>query len=133
MLFPTRSNLFEDFFQDDFFTQKVNHMMSTDIREEDQGYIIDMNIPGFSKEELSMNLERGYLTVTANHQSNDEKKNESGKIISRERYTGTMSRSFYVGDSITPDDIQANFIDGVLTIQLAKKNMTNSQKYIEIL
>ena len=132
MLLSTRSSLFDDFFQDDFFAAKANHLMSTDIKEEEHGYEIDINIPGFSKEDLNMELEQGYLTVTASHNSTNEKKDDEGKIIRQERYSGKQSRSFYVGEGVKVEDIKAAYTNGVLSIQIPKKEALETKQYITI-
>lgn len=130
-------NLFDDFF-DDFFdwpaydkqmkdAQKKlygrhgNNMMKTDVRDHEDHYEIDVDLPGFKKEELSLELTDGYLTIkAAKGLDKDEKEKKSGKYIRRERYMGSMTRSFYVGDSITQEDVKAEYKNGVLKLTLPK-------------
>ena len=139
-IFTHNNNLFDDFFGDDFFAPARHPnggaaIMHTDIRETEAGYIIDMELPGFKKEDVKAELKNGYLTVSADHnESNDEKDNE-GKFIRQERYYGECKRSFYVGNSITKEDIKANFEDGILKLSVPKaqpKQEAETDNYISI-
>ncbi len=130
-------NLFDDFF-DDFFdwpaydkqmknAQKklygrhADNMMKTDVRDHDDHYEIDVDLPGFKKEELSLELTEGYLTIkAAKGLDKDEKEKKTGKYIRRERYMGSMTRSFYVGDTVTQEDIKAEYRNGVLKLTVPK-------------
>ena len=94
------------------------HVMRTDVREHDEGFEVDIDLPGFKKDEISLELENGNLTVTA---SKGLDKDEKGKLIRCERYSGTMQRSFFVGKNITEEDIKARFEDGVLRLSIPKK------------
>lgn len=118
-------NVFDDFFNDQFWTPASGtpyNTMNTDIKETDGGYQIEMELPGFAKEDVSAQLKDGYLTVTATHSENkDEKDDKNEKYIRRERYSGHYQRSFYVGDEITDTDIKASFKDGILTVAIPKK------------
>ena len=98
----------------------ADRMMKTDVREHEDQYEVDIDLPGFSKEELSLDLSDGYLTVSAAKglDKNEEKK---GKLIRQERYAGAMQRSFYVGEELTEEDIKASFRHGVLTLLIPKK------------
>lgn len=131
-------DMFDDFFRTPFFDDsqmtKVN-MMSTDIKESDNAYQIEMDLPGFAKEDVNASLKDGYLTISANHTHENEEKDDEHKFIRRERYQGTCKRSFYVGDQITETDIQAKFKDGVLTLVVPKKEKqpeVEQSKYIAI-
>ena len=95
--------------------------MLTDVREHEDHYDLEIDLPGFKKEDLTVELNNGYLTVTANKGHDQEEKNKEGKIIRQERYSGMMSRSFYVGDEITSDEIQGKYEGGVLTLHVPKK------------
>ena len=137
MLMPSifGEDLFDEFmddfpFYDDKETKKLEkklyghrgrNLMKTDIREKDTCYELEMDLPGFAKDELQVSLKDGYLTITATTKTNDDQKDENGKYIRRERYYGTCSRSFYVGDDIEQEDIKAKFEDGILKIGIPKK------------
>ena len=139
-------NLLDDWmpgFDDAFFGRKsplygknADHVMKTDIRETDENYEVDMDLPGFKKEEIQVSLENGYLSVSANKGlSKEETEKKSGKVIRRERYTGGMTRSFYVGDALKQEDIKARFEDGVLRLLVPKKEKEEEipeSKYIAI-
>ena len=97
-------------------------LMKTDVREHDDGYELDVELPGFHKDEVKLSLENGYLNITAaKGLDKDEKDKKTGKLIRQERYAGSMSRSFYVGEGITEEDIKAKMEHGVLTLQIPKK------------
>ena len=125
MLFPERfnfnNNLFDDFFTDPVFNMTTTNRMSTDIKEKDNGYELAMEVPGFDKEDLK--LDDGYLTVSAEHNKTNEEKDNEGHIIRQERYYGNTKRSFYVGDAVTKEDIQAKYDKGVLNIFVPKKEV----------
>ena len=97
------------------------HVMKTDVREHESGYEIDIDLPGFKKDEISLELENGYLTVSAAKGLDKDEKTEQGKLIRSERYSGAMQRSFYVGEHLTEEDIKARFEDGVLKLTMPKK------------
>lgn len=96
--------------------------MKTDIRESDAGYELDIDLPGFKKEEINAKLENGYLTISAAKGLDKDMKDEDGKYIRRERYAGSMSRSFYVGEDITQEEVHAKFEDGILKLSIPKKD-----------
>ena len=96
-------------------------MMLTDIKESDKGYELEMDLPGFKKDEIKASLENGYLTIAAAKGLDKDEKNKEGKYIRRERYTGSMSRSFYVGEDLTEEDIHAKFENGILRLDVPKK------------
>ena len=124
-------NLFDDLFRDDFaifpawsgrdplYGKHAKHMMKTDVRETEDTYEVDMDLPGFKKDEINVDLKNGYLTVSAAKGLDKDEKDKNGKYIRQERYTGAMSRSFYVGD-VAPEDVKAKFEDGILQISLPK-------------
>ena len=134
MLVPRRNNfdVFDDFFGDSFFKEN-NKMMKTDIKEHDNSYELIVDLPGLNKENINLEIENGYLTISAQTKKDNEEQ-EEGKFIRRERYSGEYQRSFYVGDNITEEDIKASFKNGVLNINLPKKDYQpeKAKKCIEI-
>lgn len=134
MLVPRRNNfdVFDDFFGDSFFKEN-NKMMKTDIKEHDNSYELIVDLPGLNKENINLEIENGYLTISAQTKKDNEEQ-EEGKFIRRERYSGEYQRSFYVGDNITEEDIKASFKNGVLNINLPKKDHQpeKTKKCIEI-
>ena len=132
-------DLFDDLF-DDFglaremrnldrklYGRKAGREMLTDVKEHDDHYDLEIELPGFKKEELNVELNDGYLTVTAS-KSHDQDKEKNGKLLRQERYSGMMSRSFYLGDDISSDEIHGKYEHGVLTISIPKKD---EQKQVE--
>ena len=119
------NNLFDDMFKDPFFTRPYDNsssqIMKTDIHDKDGNYIIEMELPGYAKEDIKADLKDGYLTITANKSESKEEKDAIGNCILKERYTGTCNRSFYVGDALTQEDIKAAFKDGILRLQFPKE------------
>ena len=104
------------------YGHNAGRLMKTDVREHDDGYELDVELPGFHKDEVKLSLENGYLNITAaKGLDKDEKDKKTGKLIRQERYAGSMSRSFYVGEGITEEDIKAKMEHGVLTLQIPKK------------
>ena len=103
------------------YGKHASHVMKTDVHEEENGYEVDIDLPGFRKDEIRLSLENGYLLVGATKARDNDKKNRKGKIIRQERYMGSMQRSFYVGDGVKEDDIKAKFEDGVLKLSVPKK------------
>jgi HSP20 family molecular chaperone IbpA len=97
------------------------NMMKTDVHEHDNGYEVDIDLPGFKKDEISLSLENGYLTVNAAKGLDKDEKDKKGKLIRQERYAGSMTRSFYIGDTVTEDEIKAKFENGVLQLSIPKK------------
>ena len=108
--------------------------MKTDIREKEGSYELDVDLPGFKKEDLKLQLENGYLTISAVRNTKKDEKDEKGKYIRQERYSGAVSRSFYVGESITEEDIHAKFEDGILKLSIPKEDAkaVEAKKYITI-
>ena len=103
------------------YGNKAARVMKTDIHEHDEGYELDIDLPGFKKDELNLALENGYLTVSASKGLDKEKKDKAGRLIRQERYAGAMQRSFFVGENVTEEDIKAKFEDGVLRLSIPKK------------
>ena len=99
------------------------NVMKTDVHEHDGGYELDIDLPGFKKDEIKLTLENGYLSVGAAKSLDKDKKNIKGRIIRQERYSGSMQRSFYVGEEVTETDIKAKFEDGVLKLSIPKKEV----------
>ena len=134
MLMPMmrREDLFDDFFgfpmmrgfddmEKKLYGRHASNIMKTDVQEHEDRFEIDIDLPGFKKEEIEINLEKGYLSVSATKGHSEEQKNEQGKMIRHERYTGSMARSFYIGEEVVPEEIKAKFEDGVLTLTVPKK------------
>ncbi|SKB96512.1 Molecular chaperone IbpA, HSP20 family [Lachnospiraceae bacterium] len=146
MLVPSIfSNNFADEFFDDMFDfpasfrrmwrPEVSGMMQTDVKEVGNGYELSIELPGYKKEDLKAELKDGYLTINAERNSQNDEKDKDGKYVRRERYTGHCSRSFYVGEAVTEHDIHAKFEDGILTLQIPKKEeqkKVEDKKYIAI-
>lgn len=141
MLMPSifRENLLDDFFgyplRGNSYRSDMNEMMKTDIRETAQGYEMTMNLPGVRKENVKAELKDGYLMVSASSNSQNDEKDKDGKYIRRERYSGSCSRSFYVGEGITQEDIKAKFEDGTLKLLIPKQEeqpSVENKKYITI-
>ena len=136
MLIPRRNSfdLFEDVFGDSFFKEHESQFMKTDIREKDDKYLIDIDLPGYEKENIKIMVEDGYLTIQATMNTENEEE-DKGKFVRKERYTGTCSRSFYVGEEVKGDDIKASFKKGILTLEVPKfdeKQKLPEKEYIEI-
>ncbi len=110
------------------YGRKAAHVMKTDIHEHDSGYELDIDLPGFKKDEIQLALENGYLTVSTTKGLEKNEENKKGKLIRQERYSGTMTRSFYVGDAVTEEDIKAKFEDGVLKLSIPKKEAQVPEK-----
>jgi len=96
------------------------HVMKTDLKETDTGYELAVDLPGFKKDQIGLQLENGYLTVSASKSLEEDQKDEGGRIVHQERYSGSMQRSFYIGDTLTEEDIKAKFEDGVLKLDFPK-------------
>ena len=124
-------NLFDEFFDDDFsmfpawgkrnplYGKHAKNLMKTDVRETESSYEVDIDLPGFKKEDIKLDLENGYLTVSAQKGLDKDEQDKNGRYIRQERYTGLCSRSFYVGD-MKPSDVAAKYEDGILKISLPK-------------
>ena len=105
----------------ELYGKHAKNVMKTDVRELEDGYEIIMDLPGFKKDEIEIMLENGYLNVSATKGLDKDESDKAGKYIRRERYAGSMSRSFYVGDDITHEDIHAKFENGILKLDVPKK------------
>lgn len=119
-----------DSFEEEFFGRKnplygkhAKNMMKTDVRETDGTYEVDIDLPGFKKEDISVSFENGYLTVSTNKTLDRDDKDKDGKYIRQERYAGSMSRSFFIGKNIPKEDIKAKYEDGVLRLSVPKKDI----------
>ena len=148
MMFPSvfGENLFDDWmddfgFRDNFFGGKnplygkhAKNIMKTDVRETDKGYELDVDLPGFKKDEVQVQLKDGYLTISAAKGLDKDEEDKKGNYIRRERYAGECSRSFYVGDGLTENDIQARYEDGILKLSVPKQvaQPAPEKKYISI-
>ena len=136
MMIPRRRDfdLFDEMFRDPFFNEGESKLMKTDIKEKKDKYIIDIDLPGYEKEGIKIEIQDGYLTVHAsiNKEENDE---EKGKYVRKERYAGECSRNFYVGDNIKEEDVKAKFKNATLTLEIPKKEERKElpeKKYIPI-
>ncbi len=147
MLMPSifNDNVFDDFFDFPFYDDRAEkklyghhaaNLMKTDIQEHEDGYTLEMDLPGFKKEEIKVELNNGYMTISAaKGLDEDEKDKKSGKYIRRERYTGSCQRSFYVGEDVTEEDIKAEFKHGILKLFVPKKEANpavEQKKYVSI-
>ena len=125
-------NLFDDFFNDSFgmfpvwnersplYGKRAKNLMKTDVRETEDSYELDIDLPGFKKEEVTVDLKDGCLTISAAKGLDKEEQDKKGRYIRQERYAGACSRSFYVGD-VEPKDVSAKFEDGILRISMPKE------------
>ena len=144
MLMPSifAENLFNDDWMDFGFPEvdkalygkHANNVMKTDVKETDTGYEVDIDLPGFKKDEINAQLDNGYLTISAAKGLDKDEKDKKGKYIRKERYAGAMSRSFYVGEGVTQEDIKAKYEDGILRLSVPKKEAkaVENKKYIAI-
>lgn len=139
-------SLFDDFmdfpFEREFFGRRnplygkhEKNMMKTDIKQTDAGYEMDIDLPGFKKEDVTAKLENGYLTISASKGVDKDEKSDEGVYIRRERYVGQCSRSFYIGEDVKQEEIKAKFEDGILKVFIPKtepKQLAKEQNYIAI-
>ena len=148
MLMPSifGENLFDDDwmnfpFEQDFWGKKnplygkhAKNMMKTDIREHDEGYEVDIDLPGFKKDEIKIKLENGTLTINAAKGLDKDEKDKEGKYVRRERYAGSMSRSFYVGEHVTAEQVHPKYENGILTFEIPKNKepIEEKEKFIAI-
>ena len=127
--FPRSLDVFDDMF-DGFFSKEPMYntsVMKTDVYEKDGYYNLDIELPGYNKEDVQMDIMDGYLNIKATHNVSNEDKDSKGNLIRSERRFGSCSRSFYVGDNIKAEDIKAKFDNGILNIVMPSKE----QKSIE--
>ena len=137
MLMPSifGRDLFDEMFDLPFSTRQASGLMRTDVVENKDNYTVTMDLPGVKKEDLKAELKDGYLTISATTGYNNDQKDSEGRYIRRERYAGSFSRNFYVGDGVKDSDIQAKFTDGTLTLLIPKKDQAPElpeKKYIAI-
>ncbi len=137
MMMPRRNgvDLFDEVFNDPFFGRKESKLMKTDIREKEGEYVLDIDLPGFSKDDIKIDLNEGYLTVSASKTEETEEKDKHDKFLHKERFVGECSRSYYVGEGLKEENISANFKNGTLQIAFPKeepKELENEKKYIPI-
>ena len=104
------------------YGKHAQNMMKTDVKETDEGYEVDIDLPGFKKDEIQLELNNGYLTISTQKALEKDEKNKKGRMLRQERYAGTMQRSFYVGEHITEEDVKASYESGVLHLVLPKKD-----------
>lgn len=147
MMMPAifKENLFDEMmnfpWEEEFFGRKnplygkhAKNLMKTDVREKEDGFEVDIDLPGFKKEEITAELDNGYLTVSAAKSLDKDETDKNGNYIRRERYFGNTSRTFYVGEGVREEDIKARFEDGLLKLSIPKKEaaVLESQKRIAI-
>ena len=113
-------DLFDDFFGRDFFSAGTNSLMRTDIKEQKEKYVIEIDLPGFEKDNVQVDLQDGYLKVSAQVEQKNDAGDEGSRFMRRERFYGQCSRSFYVGDDVKREDVKAAFKNGVLTLSVPK-------------
>ena len=137
-MLPRRRNefdLFDEMFNDPFFTRGESKLMKTDIKEKGDKYLLEVDLPGYEKENIKIEIDDGYLTVHASMNKDVDESDKNSKYVHKERYVGECSRSFYVGEDINEEDIKASFKNGTLKIELPKKDqkkLEDSKKYIDI-
>ena len=146
MLLPSifGENLFDDWMDFSFpeipdvdkelYGKHAKNMMKTDVKETEKGYEVAVDLPGFKKDEIQLELNDGYLTISAEKGLDKEEKDKKDKYIRRERYAGSMSRTFYVGESVTENDIHAKYENGILTLDVPKEEAKKvpEKRYISI-
>ena len=142
-------NLFDDFmndFTDDFafpafsdagkelYGKHAKNLMKTDVKDTENGYEVDIDLPGFKKDEIKIKLENGTLTINAAKGLDKDEKNKEGKYVRRERYAGSMSRSFYVGEHVTAEQVHPKYENGILTFEIPKNKepIEEKEKFIAI-
>ena len=120
--------------KDPLYGKHAKNMMKTDVKETEKGYEVAVDLPGFKKDEIQLELNDGYLTISAEKGLDKEEKDKKDKYIRRERYAGSMSRTFYVGESVTENDIHAKYENGILTLDVPKEEAKKvpEKRYISI-
>ena len=129
-------SLFDDWMEDPFrrlendvdrklYGRHAGKVMKTDLKENEDGYELLVDLPGFKKEQIDLQLQNGYLTITASKGLEEDGKDKKGKLLHQERYMGSMTRSFYIGENVREEDIKAKFEDGVLTLDFPKEKPMN--------
>lgn len=131
-------SLFDDMFRFPSYTpssRPASTIMKTDVQDLGNDYQLDIELPGFLKEEIHAELSEGYLTISAQKAADKEEKKENGRYVRRERYTGGCQRSFYVGKNLREEDIHASFENGILKLVFPKEEQRKAveqKKYISI-
>ena len=131
-------NLFDDFFTDPFsmipsgrdvlYGKHGKNLMKTDVRETDNSYELDVDLPGFKKDEINVEIADGYLTIQASKGLDKSESDKKGKYIRQERYAGSCSRSFYIGEDVPVEDISAKYEDGILRLSVPKADQKELPK-----
>ena len=134
-------NLFDEFFNDPFemnmllprgrdplYGKHSKNLMKTDVRETENSYELDVDLPGFKKEDVNVELKNGYLTIAASKSLDQDEKDQKGRYIRQERCTGSCARSFYVGENLKPTDVAAKFENGILELKLPKADKQIPEK-----
>ena len=140
MLMPSifKKGFMDDIFEDDFFKGNLrnqNLLGKTDIKELKDKYLLEVELPGVNKEDIKAEVRNGYLIITASHNETKDEQDKDGKYIRKERYTGQCTRSFYVGENITEEDIKGKFENGLLKLKVPKKEVQEKieeKKYVQI-
>ncbi len=107
----------------ELYGKNASHMMKTDVKETEEAYEVDMDLPGFRKDEIKLELNNGYLTISTEKSLEKKQEDKAGKMLRQERYSGAMQRSFYVGSSLKEEDIRARYENGVLSLTIPKKEV----------
>lgn len=119
------NNFFNNLFDDSFFmnpsANSNSQVMKTDVIEKDGNYLVEVELPGYKKDEIKVALKEGYLTISANKVEEKEEKDENQKVVRKERFSGSCNRSFYVGENLSEEDIKAKYNDGILHLTLPKE------------
>ena len=103
------------------YGKNAARVMKTDLKEHDEGYELSVDLPGFKKDQIELQLQNGYLTISATKGVEEEGKDKKGRLVHQERYTGSMTRSFYIGENVREEDVKASFEDGVLRLDFPKE------------
>ena len=133
--------LFDEFFNNSLPSYRrqehksAGRIMNTDVRELDHTYELDVDLPGFKKEDVTVELSKGYLTITASHEETEEEQEKKGQYLRRERWSGACSRTFYIGEGLEPADVHARFDNGILNLSFPKTPAEKKpdQKYVNII
>ena len=135
--YPERKDLFDSMLDDVFAAPLFRNetLMKTDIRKKDDSYVLDIEMPGYKKEDITISLYNGNLTIHAQHNETAEEKDSRGTLVRQERYSGACSRTWYVGTAIRDTDVKAAFENGILqvTVPTAEKKEAEEKKFIDIL